>query len=106
MAELIQQPWFWPVVAVVVGLPALLIVLTEIYFALRSHGRGAARIILLIRNWLVPLGALLVLLSQVRFANGEVDWLRVVATAFGFLVVLVLINAVNLFMFTKASEGS
>ena len=106
MTDLLQQPWFWPVVAVVVGVPVLLILLTEIYFALRRHGRGAARIILLVRNWLVPLGALLVLLSQVRFANGQVDWLRVVATAFGFLIVLVLINAVNLFVFTKASEGT
>ena len=106
MAELLNLPWFWPVTAVVVGVPALLIVLTEVHLALEAHGRGSARIVLLLRNWVVPLGGMLVLMSQAELTTDEVDWVRVVATAFGFLVVLVLLNAVNLFMFTRASEGT
>src|SRR5690606_19240344 len=66
----------------------------------------SAKIVLLLRNWVVPVGGMLVLMSQAQLATEEVDWVRVVATAFGFLVVLVLLNAVNLFMFTRASEGT
>lgn len=106
MTELLDLPWFWPVTAVVIGVPTLLIVLTEIHLALEARGRPSAKIVLLLRNWIVPLGGLLVLLSQAQLATEQVDWVRVVATAFGFLVVLVLLNAVNLFMFTKAAEGS
>lgn len=106
MTELLQQTWFWPVVAVILGAPILLVVLTEIYLALDDRDRGSARIVLLVRNWVVPLGALLLLLSQARFAIGTVDWVRVVATAFGFLVVLVLLNAINLFTFSNAVQGS
>ncbi|WP_294178181.1 mechanosensitive ion channel family protein [uncultured Schumannella sp.] len=106
MAELFAEPWFWPAALVIVGLPITLLVLTEIHAALARSGRGAARIVRLVRDWVVPLGALLVLLAQTRYLAGDVDWFKVTATAFGFLVVLVLINGVNLVVFTKAREGS
>jgi len=105
--ELLAEPWFWPVAIVIVGVPIVLLILTEIHSELETHGKaGGARLIRLLRNWLVPVGALLLLLSQTQFVSGGVDWVKVLATAFGFLVVLALLNSVNLFAFSRAAEGS
>ena len=106
MAELWLQPWFWPAVAVVVGLPVVLLVLTELHSALERRGSRAAPIIALLRNYVAPVGALLLLLAQVRFAGGEVTWLQVTATVFGFLVILVLLNTLNFALFVTAREDS
>jgi small-conductance mechanosensitive channel len=100
------QPWFWPAVGVVIGLPVVLLVLTEVQSMLERRGSRATRIILLLRNYVVPVGALLLLLSQARYANIELTWTRVVATVFGFLVILVLLNTLNFALFVTAKEGT
>ena len=54
MADIVSQPWFWPAVIVSVGLPLLLIGLTEFYNSLARRGSRAAPIVLMVRNYLVP----------------------------------------------------
>jgi small-conductance mechanosensitive channel len=105
--DLISEPWFWPAVVVVVGVPVLLLVLTELYNSLLRRGSRAARIVALIRNFLVPVGGLLLLLSQTAQVNTpEFTWTRVAATVFGFLVILVLLNGLNLAFFVTAKSGT
>lgn len=106
MTEIWTQPWFWPAVAVVIGLPVALLVLTEVYSTLDRRGSRAARIVLLLRNYVVPVGALLLLLSQARYANIDFTWTQVVGTVFGFLLILVLFNALNFALFVTARQGS
>lgn len=106
MSELWAQPWFWPSVAVVVGLPVVLLVLTEVHSALRRRGSRAAPIVTLLRNYVAPTGALLLLLGQIQYADGSVTWLQVAATVFGFLIILVLLNTLNFAIFVTAREGS
>ena len=38
MADIVSQPWFWPAVIVSVGLPLLLIGLTEMHNAMARRG--------------------------------------------------------------------
>ena len=64
MLEIWNEPWFWPAVAVVIGLPVTMLVLTEIHSTLDRRGNRAARIVLLLRNYVVPDGTLLLLMSQ------------------------------------------
>ena len=106
MSEPWNEPWFWPVVIVVIGLPILLIVTTEITRALEARGNAAASIVRLVRNFVLPLGALLLLLTQVDNLELEVNWTRIVATVFGFALILVVINLLNFALFATASHGS
>lgn len=106
VTEVWHESWFWPSVAVIVGLPLVLLILSEVHEALVRRGSPAARIVRLVRNYVAPVAALLVLLSQVDQAEVEGSWSRIVATVFGFLVILVLINGINVALFSRARKGS
>jgi small-conductance mechanosensitive channel len=106
--NVVAQPWFWPALSVIIGLPVALLVLGELHSSLARAGNPAARIVLLIRNVLVPLGAVLILFTQIPQAGGRADftWAKVVATAFGFVVILVLLGGLNLAVFVTAKQGT
>ncbi len=106
MAEFLAQPWFWPAAAIVVGLPVLLLVLTEVRSSLVRKGSRAVGIISLLRNFIVPVGAFLVLLSQASYLKVDWNWTRIVATVFGFLIILLLVNGLNLVLFETAQKGT
>lgn len=106
MTEFWTEPWFWPALGVVIGLPIVLLVLTEVHSALDRRASRAARIVLLLRNYVAPVGALLVLISQARYADIEPTWVQVVGTVFGFLIILVLLNTLNFALFVTAKEGT
>jgi small-conductance mechanosensitive channel len=106
VADIVSQPWFWPALIVSVGLPLVLIGLTEMHNAMARRGSRAAPIVLMIRNYLVPVAAVLVLISQPGAWEGEGTWPKVVTTVFGLLVILVVINAVNHLVFHRAEKGS
>jgi small-conductance mechanosensitive channel len=106
MTEVWLESWFWPSVAVIVGLPLVLLVLSELYESLMRRGSPAAKIVRLVRNYVAPVAALLVVLSQVEQAEVEASWSRIVATVLGFLVILVLINGLNVALFATARKGT
>lgn len=106
MVEIWTQSWFWPSIAVIVGLPVVLLILTELHAALVRRGSGAAKIVRLIRNYVAPTAALFVILSQTNDLRIDASWSRVTATILGFLVILVLINGINFAVFSKAKPGS
>ena len=106
MADIVSQPWFWPAVIVSVGLPLALIGLTELHNALARRGSRAAPIVLMVRNYLVPVAGILVLISQPGAWQGEGTWPRVIWTIFGLLVIVVTINAINHLVFHRAEKGS
>jgi small-conductance mechanosensitive channel len=104
--DLWNEPWFWPAVGVILGLPLALLVLTEIHSALDRRGNRAARIVLLLRNYVAPVGALLLLLNQATYADIDLTWTQVTATIFGFLIILVLLNGLNFVLFVTAKQGT
>lgn len=106
MADLFGQPWFWPAIIIVVGLPVSLLILTEVHSSLVRRGSRATGIVSLIRNFIVPVGALLLLISQASYLSVDWNWTRIVATVFGFLVILLLINGVNFALFETAQKGT
>jgi small-conductance mechanosensitive channel len=106
VSEIWIQPWFWPAVGVVIGLPITLLVLTEIASSLERRGSRAVTIVKVLRNYVAPVGALLLLLSQVRYVPGEFSWAQVVGTVFGFLIILVLLNSLNFALFVTAKQGT
>lgn len=106
MTDFVGQPWFWPAVIIIVGLPVTLLILTEVHSTLVRRGSPAARVVALLRNFVVPVGAFLLLISQASYLNVDWNWTRVTATVFGFLVILLLINAFNLAFFQTAKKGT
>ena len=89
-----------------VGFPVCLVFLTEVHNALRRRGSFLARPVHLLRNYILPLGALLILLVQAMQVSGEATPVRVVATVFGFVVLVLLLSGLNATMFQGAPEGS
>lgn len=106
MIEVWSESWFWPSLAVIVGLPLVLIVLGELHEALARRGNPAARVVRMLRNYVAPVAALLVLVALAGGTEVDGSWSRIVATALGFLVIVVLINGLNVALFVSARKGS
>ena len=78
----------------IIGLPIVLLVLGEMHTAMVRRGTPRRQIVLMIRNVLAPLAAIMILFTQIPqgAGNAEFTWAKVVATAFGFVVILVLLE--------------
>lgn len=106
MAEAFQDGWAWWVIGFAVGVPVLLVGLTELLSTLRRRSHPLARPVALLRNWVLPAGALFALLAFAIRSPADQVWVRVVATVFGFLVILLVLSSFNVVLFSNAAEGS
>jgi small-conductance mechanosensitive channel len=108
VGDIMAEPWFWPAASVIVGLPIVLLVLGEVHTAMVRKGTPGDPIVLMIRNVLAPLAAIIILFTQIPQAagNAEFTWAKVAATAFGFVLILVLLNGLNLAIFVTAKQGT
>lgn len=106
MSSLLGTSWFYWAIAVAVGLPALLVLLTELHHVLVKRGSHLARPVNLIRIYVLPLVALLVLMVKASEVSTEATSTRLVATALGFMVLILLLSGTNATLFQRAPEGS
>lgn len=106
MRSVLDSGWFYWALAVAVGLPVGLVLLTELHNTLARRGSYLARPIGLLRNYILPLGALLILLVKGGGISGEATTVRIVATGFGFVVLILLLSGLNATLFQGAPEGS
>lgn len=100
------ESWFYWAVGVAVGLPVGLIILTEWHHALARKQSHLARPVALLRHYLLPLGALLLLLVEAAQIPFHDTFVRVLATVFGFVVLVLLLSGLNATIFQGAPEGS
>lgn len=101
-----QDGWGWWVIALAVGVPVLLVVLTELINGLRRRNSPIAGPLRLLRNGVIPAGALFALLFFAIQSPAEQVWTRVVATVFGFLVILLVLSSFNVALFANAAPDS
>ena len=110
MSTLTAQPWFWPALAVVVGLPLALLVLNELHGSLSRRGSAYAKPVSLLRNWLLPAIALYLLIDEfnhgVQQGVGHATWAKIAATVVGFVIMLALLSGANAALFGAAAAGS
>ncbi|MBV8930077.1 MAG: mechanosensitive ion channel family protein, partial [Mycobacteriaceae bacterium] len=106
MSDLLTSSWFYWAVGVALGLPIGLILLTELQHALGRRRSALTRPVALLRNVLLPLGALLLLLIKATEVPARDTSIKVVATVFAFVVVVLLLSGVNATMFEAAPEGT
>lgn len=98
--------WFYWAVGVALGLPVGLIILTELHRVLVRRKSNLAGPVNLLRNYLLPLAALLALLvgaTQIPVGN---TWVRIITTVAGFVVVVLALSGLNSVLFQGAPEGS
>lgn len=106
MRSVLETDWFYWALAVAIGLPVGLVLLTEIHNTLVRRGSYLARPVGLLRNYILPLGALLILLVKGSDISAEATTVRIVATAFGFVVMILLLSGLNATLFQGAPEDS
>lgn len=108
MTEFTDQPWFWPALIVVVGLPLALVLLNELHGFLVRRDSGYAKPVALLRNWVLPALAVYLLIDQFHGtdAGSHATSAKVAATVFGFLVMLVVLSGANAALFGSARSGS
>lgn len=106
MRSVLDTDWFYWALTVAIGLPVGLVVLTELHNALTRRGSYLARPIGLLRNYILPLAALLILLIKGGEISAETTTVRVVATVLGLVVMILLLSGLNATLFQGAPEGS
>ncbi|ASW89784.1 mechanosensitive ion channel domain-containing protein [Mycobacterium marseillense] len=104
--NIFASSWFYWAVGIAIGLPVGMILLTELHDALRRRQSLLARQVALLRNYLLPLAALLLLLVQASgIPAGDIP-VRILTTVFGLLVVVLLLSGLNATVFESAPEKS
>ncbi len=98
--------WLYWVAGLAFGLPFVLISLTEWQNYLARRHSSLTRPVTLLRNYLVPLGALLLLLVKVAQVPSEITSVQVLATVFGFVALILVLSGLNATVFDGAPEGS
>ncbi|EHB47071.1 cyclic nucleotide-regulated small mechanosensitive ion channel [Mycolicibacterium rhodesiae JS60] len=106
MSGLTSQPWFWPALGVIIGLPLALLVLSELHGVLARRGSSYAKPVALLRNWVLPVCAVYLLIAQLEQADIDATWSKIAATVFGFLIMLLLLSGANAALFGAARSGS
>src|SRR5271167_614172 len=102
----LHASWFYWATGVALGFPAGVILLTELHHALVRRNSRLARQVGLLRNFLLPLGALLLLLVQAAQISAGTGLVRILSTVFGFVVLVLLLSGFNATVFEGAPEDS
>jgi small-conductance mechanosensitive channel len=102
----LTAPWFYWSVVIGVGLPALLVLLTEVQHALERRRSFLARPVGLLRTFIVPMGALLLLLVQTTGVAVDATPVRILSTVFGVLILYMVLSGVSATVFDSAPAGS
>ncbi|MBJ7336986.1 mechanosensitive ion channel family protein [Mycolicibacterium sp.] len=106
MENVFRSSWFYWAVGIAIGLPVGLVVLTEWQHALRRRESFLVRPVTLLRNYLLPLGALLLLLTEARQVPADATPVRMVATLLAFVVLILVLSGVNATLFQGAPAGT
>ncbi|OAT68109.1 hypothetical protein AWB85_09680 [Mycobacteroides immunogenum] len=106
MTDILTSPWFFWSIGIALGLPLGLIMLTEWQQALRRKHSVLVRPVTVLRNYLLPLGALLLLLIEAKQIPPEETSVRLVGTLFAFVVLVLVLSGVSATLFHGAPEGT
>ena len=106
MSSVFTAPWFYWSIIIAVALPVTLIALTELEHKMTRRGSVRARPVRLLRLYIVPLGAVLVMLVKSANYSVEATGFRILYTVFGFLVLVMALSGFNATVFASAPSGS
>ena len=93
--SIFRQDLFGWMIALVVGLPAVLIVLGELIERLQERGNPLVQGLRQVRHVVVPILALLIVLRQILGLSGAASWSRMIETLFWFTAVYASLTLVK-----------
>lgn len=106
MASIFASPWFYWALGLAIGFPVVLVLLTEWQHGLRARRSALLWPVTLLRNFLLPLGALLLLmLGATQMPAGSTP-VRVVGTMVAFVVLVLLLTGIKASVFSSAPDAS
>ena len=106
ISSVLAAPWFYWAVGTAVGLPVLLIALTEWQHALRRRGSALIGPVSLLRNYLLPLGALLIAMIGATQMPVHSTPVRIVSTLVATVVLLLMLSGIKASLFANAPQTS
>ncbi len=102
----LTEPWFYWSIIIAVALPTTLVLLTELQHTLTKRGSFLAKPVGLLRTFIVPLGALLLLLLETTAVSIETTGVRMLGTVLGIFVLIMVLSGVSATVFQSAPAGS
>ena len=106
ISSVLAAPWFYWAIGIAIGLPVLLIALTEWQHSLRRKGSALIGTVTLLRNYLLPLGALLMaMISATQMPAGSTP-VRIISTLVATVVLLLMLSGIKASVFASAPETS
>jgi len=106
MTDIFRSSWFYWSVGIAVGLPLALIALTEWQHSLRRRGSNLIGPVSLLRNYLLPLTALMMAMIGATQMPVHATPVRVVGTMVAIVVLILLLSGIRHSVFAAAPEGS
>jgi small-conductance mechanosensitive channel len=100
------EPWLHWTLGIALGLPIALVLLTELHHWLTRTGSRMVTALPMLRTFVVPCLALLLLLTKGAGIQFQVTGVRMVATVFALLVLLLVLSSLNVAVFGQARAGS
>ncbi len=106
MTDIFRSTWFYWAVGIAFGLPLGLVLLTEWQHALQRKQSFLVRPVTILRNYLLPLGALLLLMLEANQIPPHETSVRVVGTLVAFVVLVLMLSGIKAALFQSAPDGS
>ncbi|BBY60989.1 mechanosensitive ion channel domain-containing protein [Mycolicibacterium sarraceniae] len=106
MANVFASAWFYWAIGIAVGLPLGLVALTEWQHVLQRRQSVLLRPVTILRNYLLPLAALLLLMLEANRVPPHATSVRVVSTLAAFVVLVLMLSGINAALFQSAPDGS
>lgn len=106
MRSVLTASWFYWAVGLAVGLPLALVLLTEWQHGLRARRSTLLRPVTVLRNFLLPLAALLVMMvGATQMPPGSTP-VRIVGTLVAVVVLILMLSGIKASVFSSAPDAS
>ena len=103
---LVEQNWFRWAISLILGFPLIMIILNEIIVRLRQEEKPLIATIIIFRNLVFPLVALLFLFTRVLEIPEETTIIRLVKTLVWIGMIHAMLSAFKVLIFDQAVSGS
>lgn len=106
MSNVFGASWFYWAIGIAIGFPLVLVILTEWQHTLRRRGSALVGVATLLRNYLVPLAALLLAMVGAVQIPAHTTPVRIVGTLVAVVVLVLLLSGVRASLFANAPDDS
>ena len=104
MSEIMNTNWFFYGIALIVAIPLLVVLLNEAIYTLKTNYRQLTPPLNTFKNIILPLGALIVVLTQVLNFNREALSIKVFETLLWILIINAGLAILNTLFFSESGK--